>query len=67
MQVNIKEEYVYDFLSWCRKELHETAISCPSCGAPQQIQSSNNPRSQNIALVLAALLGGFGRLGKKIQ
>lgn len=48
------------FCHGCGKEIHESAKSCPHCGASQQVQQQADPKSQNIALVLAALLGAFG-------
>jgi len=48
------------FCHGCGKEIHESAVTCPHCGAPQQTQKQTSSKSQNIALVLAALLGAFG-------
>lgn len=48
------------FCHGCGKEIHESAVTCPHCGAPQQTQKQTSLKSQNIALVLAALLGAFG-------
>jgi TM2 domain-containing membrane protein YozV len=47
------------FCRGCGKEIHETAISCPQCGA---IQGKLNiiSKSRVTAAVLALLLGGLG-------
>ena len=47
------------FCRGCGKEIHETAISCPQCGA---IQGKQNvvTKSRVTAAVLALLLGGLG-------
>lgn len=46
------------FCRGCGKEIHETAISCPHCGAQQRATISI--KSQSVATLLAAFLGGFG-------
>ncbi len=48
------------FCHGCGKELHETAISCPHCGAQQRITAQKKLRSQSVATLLAAFLGCFG-------
>jgi TM2 domain-containing membrane protein YozV len=45
------------FCSGCGKEIHETAKSCPSCGAQQKVQGE---KSRMAAALLAFFLGGFG-------
>lgn len=35
------------FCRGCGKEIHETANSCPNCGAPQIVNSVNNPIFHN--------------------
>lgn len=45
------------FCRGCGKEIHESAPSCPHCGATQSI---NYPKSKVTAGVLALLLGGLG-------
>ena len=54
------------FCRACGKELHGTAVACPSCGAPQKPQGNQTSatgtgeKSQTLAAVLAAFLGGVG-------
>jgi len=50
------------FCRGCGKEIHETAPSCPHCGAPQSGQASaaTSPKNQTVAALLCAFLGGFG-------
>ncbi|MFZ4833409.1 NINE protein [Rouxiella sp. Mn2063] len=50
------------FCRGCGKEIHETAISCPSCGAPQRVPTSGSLGEKNrlAAALLAFFLGGFG-------
>ncbi len=52
------------FCRGCGKEIHETAPSCPHCGAPQQVAgASTGPRSEKdyiIAILLCFFLGTFG-------
>ncbi|MBX9704718.1 MAG: NINE protein, partial [Gammaproteobacteria bacterium] len=38
----------------CGKEMHNTAVSCPGCGA------TTNQRNRIVAALLAIFLGGFG-------
>lgn len=45
------------FCRGCGKEIHESALTCPFCGAVQQTKSSNK---RITAGVLAILLGGIG-------
>lgn len=45
------------FCRGCGKETHETALSCPHCGA---VQGSVSSKSKVTAGVLAILLGGLG-------
>ena len=46
------------FCSGCGKEIHETAKSCPSCGAQQKVQGE---KSRIAAALLAFFLGGSFR------
>jgi TM2 domain-containing membrane protein YozV len=48
------------FCRGCGKEIHETAISCPHCGCPQAAAATGNIKSQSVAAVLAAFVGGIG-------
>jgi TM2 domain-containing membrane protein YozV len=49
------------FCRGCGTSIHETAISCPKCGAQQNAGPINgNIKSQTVAAVLAAFLGGIG-------
>lgn len=44
----------------CGKEIHETALSCPHCGAPQGGHSSTNASSSSkVTLALVCLFLGF--------
>lgn len=45
------------FCRGCGKEIHETARSCPHCGATN---STANSKSRIAAALLAFFLGGFG-------
>jgi TM2 domain-containing membrane protein YozV len=47
------------FCRGCGKEIHETAVSCPQCGALQGKQNVVTKR-RAVAGVLALLLGGLG-------
>src|SRR2546425_13235734 len=55
----------------CAHLMHETATSCPSCGAPQQVWAPKSVKSQTVAVLLTAFLGGFGihrfYLGKPVS
>jgi hypothetical protein len=46
----------------CGKEIHESAETCPGCGAPQQTSADNNvsQKSKVIALLLCLFLGTLG-------
>ncbi|MFS2026817.1 NINE protein [Massilia sp. GER05] len=48
------------FCRGCGKEIHETAISCPHCGCQQAAAVAGNVKSQSVATVLAAFVGGVG-------
>ncbi|GGC67975.1 TM2 domain-containing protein [Undibacterium terreum] len=50
------------FCRGCGKEIHETAINCPQCGAPQQAVSSG-PVSEKRILPAAILCFFLGFLG----
>lgn len=61
------------FCRGCGRPIHETAISCPSCGAVQRGAGAGpyaGP-SRNVAAILAIFLGGIGAhkfyLGKFFQ
>lgn len=58
------------FCRGCGKEIHESAVSCPHCGAVQKKMGSG-AKSRVTAAVLAFFLGGFGihkfYLGKTAQ
>jgi TM2 domain-containing membrane protein YozV len=41
----------------CGKEIHESALTCPACGAPQRTRAG---KDKVVAGVLALLLGGLG-------
>lgn len=46
------------FCRGCGKEIHESARSCPQCGAVQR--AGGQGKSKVVAGVLALFLGGFG-------
>lgn len=48
------------FCRGCGKEIHETAVTCPHCGAPQSKASSGFGKKQSTAFLLAFFLGGLG-------
>lgn len=48
------------FCRGCGKEIHETAVSCPHCGAPQSKASSGSGKKQDTAFLLACFLGVLG-------
>lgn len=54
----------------CGKEIHETAPTCPHCGALQQVVSGTL-KSQTVAGLWCGFLGGFGAhrfyLGKTVS
>ncbi|AJJ25975.1 TPA: NINE protein [Yersinia enterocolitica] len=45
------------FCRGCGKEIHESAKTCPSCGATQKVTGERN---RVVAALLAFFLGGFG-------
>lgn len=47
------------FCRGCGKEIHETATSCPFCGA-KQIITTESSKSRTTAAILALFLGGLG-------
>jgi len=47
------------FCRGCGKEIHESAVSCPHCGAAQGAPSKE-VKSKVVAGVLALFLGGLG-------
>lgn len=47
------------FCRACGKQIHKTAPTCPSCGAPQ-IAVGKNTKSKTTAVVLALFVGAFG-------
>lgn len=59
------------FCRGCGKEIHDTALSCPQCGAPQTGVLQPSTKSQSVAALLAAFLGGLGihrfYLGKTVS
>jgi TM2 domain-containing membrane protein YozV len=59
------------FCRACGNTILDTATSCPSCGAPQQVVAPKSIKSQTVAVLLAAFLGGFGihrfYLGKPVS
>ena len=51
------------FCRGCGKEIHESALSCPHCGATQKVPEKAAPqnlKSQTTAAILAAFLGAIG-------
>ncbi len=44
----------------CGKEIHETAVSCPHCGAQNSTSIGQGSKSRISAALLAFFLGGFG-------
>ena len=46
------------FCRGCGKEIHETALTCPHCGAPQR--GVHPGKSKVTAALLAIFLGGLG-------
>ena len=46
------------FCRGCGKEIHESALSCPHCGAPQSI--AQDGKNKTTAILLALFLGGLG-------
>jgi TM2 domain-containing membrane protein YozV len=47
------------FCRGCGKEIHDTAVTCPHCGAPQKTAKTTD-KSRTTAAILAFFLGGFG-------
>ncbi|MBU9816947.1 zinc-ribbon domain and TM2 domain-containing protein [Rahnella sp. C60] len=47
------------FCRGCGKEIHESAKSCPHCGATQNVNPQGT-KSRVAAALLAFFLGGFG-------
>lgn len=52
------------FCRGCGKEIHESAVTCPHCGAAQssaqKIVSNRVGKSKSTAGILGIFLGGFG-------
>jgi TM2 domain-containing membrane protein YozV/Tfp pilus assembly major pilin PilA len=51
------------FCRGCGKEIHESAVTCPHCGAPQVAAAAapaKKLKSQTVAALLSAFLGGLG-------
>lgn len=51
------------FCRGCGKEIHESAPSCPHCGAPQHLRNDTGPRSEKdfvVTVLLCFFLGMFG-------
>lgn len=71
ISLKIKEKMGMVFCRGCGKEIHETALSCPHCGAPQRGTAQTSTKSQSVAALLAAFLGGLGihrfYLGKTVS
>ena len=62
------------FCRACGKEIHETAPTCPQCGAPQPLAAAASGaamKSQTVAVLWCAFLGAFGAhrfyLGKVVS
>lgn len=51
------------FCRGCGKEIHETAPSCPHCGAPQHVIASGVPKSDKDFVVTVLLCFFLGFLG----
>jgi TM2 domain-containing membrane protein YozV len=58
--ISLEEKMGMVFCRGCGKEIHETALSCPNCGALQNTAMATSTKSQSVAALLAAFLGGFG-------
>ena len=58
----IKKEYFMSmvFCSGCGKEIHETAITCPQCGAPQKVTATTSNSTQDGPV--NAVVNGFWNL-----
>lgn len=48
------------FCRGCGKEIHESAVTCPQCGAPQSKTALGFGKKQSTAFLLAFFLGGLG-------
>lgn len=59
------------FCRACGHPVHVTAKSCPNCGAPQKQVTPTSIKSQTVAVLLTAFLGGLGihrfYLGKPVS
>ena len=59
------------FCRSCGQVIHETASSCPNCGAPQLRVAPIAIKRQTVAVLLTAFLGGLGvhrfYLGKPVS
>jgi len=59
------------FCRACGHAVHVTAMSCPNCGAPQKQLAPTFIKSQTVAVLLTAFLGGLGihrfYLGKPVS
>lgn len=59
------------YCSGCGKQIHETAPTCPNCGAINKHAKVTGKRNRIVAVLLAFFLGGFGfhkfYLGKIFQ
>ncbi|MYM93926.1 TM2 domain-containing protein [Duganella vulcania] len=51
------------FCRGCGKEIHETAPTCPHCGAPQHASGASGPRSDKDYVVTVLLCFFLGVLG----
>lgn len=51
------------FCRGCGKEIHETAPTCPHCGAPQHANAASGPRSDKDYVVTVLLCFFLGVLG----
>lgn len=48
------------FCRGCGKEIHESAVTCPHCGAPQKSAVSRSQKSQTAAFLWTIFLGNLG-------
>lgn len=48
------------FCRGCGKEIHETAVTCPNCGAPQKVAPDASEKTILPALLLCFFLGWTG-------
>ena len=57
-----KPSYNQVLCKGCGKKIHESAETCPGCGAPQQTSAGNNvsQKSKVTALLLCLFLGSIG-------